>query len=199
MERKENIIVNDLAAKFKSKTKLHNVLTREGDIYLPPKPDSTQKFLREVMNGSKLYIKCSNVAVIKVSYYKELHVLDLLSFASSKVNIKDYLPDYQYKKEPNREWLCNVINSLIQEKIYEFIQEKVDKRREELIKSQNLGIAIKQEFETLFANFNAVNTMKGKSLILTRMPKTNKDHQKIMKLEGEIKDNDQKKEYLIEK
>ena len=163
MERRENITVNDLAAKFKSKTELYNVLTREGEIYLPPKPDSTQKFLREVMNGSKLYIKCSNVAVIKVPHYKGLNVRDLLRFASSKVNIKDYLPDYKYIKEPNREWLCNVINSLIQEEFHEFIQEKVDKRRKELIKSQNLGIAIKPEFEALFANSNAVSTMKGKS------------------------------------
>ena len=151
------------------------------------------------MNGSKLYIKCSNVAVIKVPHYKRLNVRDLLRFASSKVNIKDYLPDYQYIKEPNREWLCNVINSLIQEEFHEFIQEKVDKRREELIKSQNLGITIKPEFEALFANSNAVSTMKGKSHFLTRMPKTNKDHQKIMKLEEEIKDNYSKEKELNRK
>ena len=41
MERRENITVNDLTAKFKNKTELFNVLTREGEIYLPSKPDST--------------------------------------------------------------------------------------------------------------------------------------------------------------
>ena len=91
------------------------------------------------MNGRKLYIKCSNVAIIKVPHYKGLNVRDLLRFASSKISIKDYLPDYQYKKDPNREWLCNIINSLIQEDFHEFIQQKVDKRRKGLIKSQKLG------------------------------------------------------------
>ena len=57
MERRDKITVSDLAAKFKSKAELYNILTREGEIYLPPKQDSTQKFLREVMRGRKLYIK----------------------------------------------------------------------------------------------------------------------------------------------
>ena len=55
------------------------------------------------MNGSKLYIKYSNVVFIKVPHYKGPHVRDLLRFASSKVNIKNYLPDYQYKKKSQTE------------------------------------------------------------------------------------------------
>ena len=34
MEMHSNLTVGDLSAKFKSKTELYNVLTREGDIYL---------------------------------------------------------------------------------------------------------------------------------------------------------------------
>ena len=53
--------------------------------------------------------------VIKVTQYKGLHIKDLLRFASSEVNIDRCLPDYENSKEPNREWLCNIINSLIAE------------------------------------------------------------------------------------
>ena len=192
MERRDKITVSDLAAKFKSKAELYNILKREGEIYLPPKQDSTQKFLREVMSGRKLYIKWKKVAVIRVPHYKGLQVRDLLRFASSKVNIEDYLPDYQYKKEPNRKWLWNVINTLVNTEFHEFIEEKVEKRREELIESQNLGIKVKPEFEVLFASTKSVSTMKGKSHFLTRMPKINKDHQKLMELEEEIKEHDSK-------
>ena len=57
MEINNELTVNDLSAKFKSKTELYNVLTREGNIYLPPKQDSTQQFLRSIMLGVKHYVK----------------------------------------------------------------------------------------------------------------------------------------------
>ena len=46
MEINNKLAVNNLLAKFKSKTELYNVLTREGNIYLPPKQDSTQQFFK---------------------------------------------------------------------------------------------------------------------------------------------------------
>ena len=106
------------------------------------------------------------------------------------------MPEYQYCKEPNREWFCNVINTLISKEFHEFIQEKTDIRRDELIESQNLGIRVKPEFTELFAKSKAVSTIKGKSHFLTRMPKVNKDHQRIMQLEEEIKVSDSKERAL---
>ena len=52
-----DLTINDLSVKFKSKTELYNVLVHEGSIYLPPKQDTTQIFLRSIMLGSKLYVK----------------------------------------------------------------------------------------------------------------------------------------------
>ena len=54
MERKENIIVNDLADKLKELGRTLQRSNKRSEIYLPPKPDSTQKFLREVLNEKKL-------------------------------------------------------------------------------------------------------------------------------------------------
>ena len=51
MESIHNISVYDLSMKLRRKIELYNLFTREGDIYVPPKQDSTQKFLREVMLG----------------------------------------------------------------------------------------------------------------------------------------------------
>ena len=60
--------------------------------------------------------------------------------------INDFLPKYDYNKEPNRVWLCNLINTFIPEKFKEFINLKIKKRNQELIESQNLGIHVKREF-----------------------------------------------------
>ena len=95
--------LNDLDVKCKSKTELYNVLLREGNIYLPPKQDATQKYLRELLLGKKSYVKWSEVIVIQVPQYKGLRVKDLLNFAESEFEIHDFLPKYDYNKEPNRE------------------------------------------------------------------------------------------------
>ena len=47
----------DLAAKCKSKLELYNVLIRDGGIYLLPKQEATQKYLRSIINGTKNYLK----------------------------------------------------------------------------------------------------------------------------------------------
>ena len=73
MDLDQILTVNDLSVKFKSKIELYNLLTREGNIYLPPKQESTQKYLREIMLGNKLFVKWSDV-VIKVPRYKGLQV-----------------------------------------------------------------------------------------------------------------------------
>ena len=182
-----NLTVNDLSVKFKSKIELYNVLTREGDVYLPPKQDSTQKFLRDIMLGNKLYLNCKDISVIKVPQYKELHVKDILKFAASKVNIKMYMPDYAYQKEPNREWLCNIVNTLIKDEFQEYINEKVENRKLELINNQNLGIKAKPEFINIFKYSQSVSTMRGKSHFLVRLPKISKDQKLIKVLEEQKK------------
>ena len=192
MENINNLTVNDLSVKFKSKIELYNLLTREGDIYLPPNQDSTQKFLREIMLGDKLYIKCSDVNVVKVPQYKGLHVKDLLNFAASKINIKKYLPDYEYMKDPNREWLWNLINTLINKEFQESIHIKFEKRKQELIVNQNLGIRVKPEFVNISRKSQAVSTMSGKSHFLVRIPKQSRYKKQIRELEEEKKETDRK-------
>ena len=56
MEQDQVMTVADLSVKFKSKIELNNVLVKEENIYLPPKQDATQKILREIMMGKKLYV-----------------------------------------------------------------------------------------------------------------------------------------------
>ena len=105
MDSSNQFTINDLAAKCKSKSEFYNLLTTEGGMYLPPIQDATQAYLRGIMMGKKEYVKSKNVMVIKVPLYKGLTVAKILRFARSKQNINNYIPDYKYCKEPNREWL----------------------------------------------------------------------------------------------
>ena len=66
MDQRDKFTIVDLAVKCRSKAELYSMLIREGNIYLPLKQDSTQKFLREIMMAKKNYTKCQNITAIKV-------------------------------------------------------------------------------------------------------------------------------------
>ena len=188
MESFDQFTVNDLASKFKAKSELINVLSREGNIYLSPKRDVTQKFLRKLLHGEKLFIKCSEVIVVNVPQYEGLRVRDLIKFAEREFEIHKFLPDYDYHKEPNRDWLCNIINTVISDKFKEFINEKTMERNKKLVESQNLKINADRYFIDIFKNSKAISTLKGKSHFLVRAPKQNKDQLMINKISEEKKE-----------
>ena len=77
------------------------------------------------MYGEKIYVKCSKVIIAKVSQYYRLRVRELIKIAEKEFEIHKFLPDYDYHKESNRDWVCNVINIVILNKINEFINEKI--------------------------------------------------------------------------
>jgi len=98
MQDQQDFTILDLASKWKSKMEFYNMLTREGGWYLPPAQDCTQKYLREVIVGEKLYLKSIDVKIIQVPRYEYLEVKDILDFAKSQFDVWKYLPKYKYKK-----------------------------------------------------------------------------------------------------
>ena len=91
------------------------------------------------------------------------------------------MPDYEYSKEPNREWLYNLLNTLIYEDFKTFTSDKIEIRKQNLIESQNLEIKAKAESIDIFKRFQVVFLMKGKSHFLTRISRITKD-KKIYKI-----------------
>ena len=135
MERDTDFTIIDLAAKCRSKSEIYRILATEGGVYLPPMQDATQKYLRDVLRGNKLYVKCKDVKIVHVPHYKGLRVKEILNYAKSKVHILNYMPHYKYNKDLNRTWLWNVVNSLIPDEFKSFIADNVKERKEALMKS----------------------------------------------------------------
>ena len=139
----------------------------------PRKQDSTQK-LRSILLGTILYVKWEDVSVIKIPQYKGLQFKGLLRFAEHKISIYKYLPDYYYNKQLNREWLCNLLNSLIAKYFQAFIKEKVEIRKNELIESQNLGIHAKPEFISIFKKITSSINYAREILFFSKNAKDHK-------------------------
>ena len=109
-----------------------------------------------------------------MAQYQRLQVKELIRFASAKVIIEDYSPKYQYHKYPNREGLCNIVNTFILEEFQKFVNEMIEKRKEQLIDCKNLGVKIKPELADLFRRSQVLSSEKGKSHFLTKNQKINK-------------------------
>ena len=88
-----------MSAKTKSKCELYKLLSMEGNIYLPPEQDAIRSYLKKLMLGDKLYVKWSEVVVIKVLLYRGLKVRNLIRFDESNLNITIFLPEYSCNKE----------------------------------------------------------------------------------------------------
>ena len=80
------------------------MLMRKGKVYLTLKKETTLKFRRDDLIGKKNFIKCEFVEVTKVPRYKLLNVKNTLNFASAHIAIDQYLLEYDYHKELNKEF-----------------------------------------------------------------------------------------------
>ena len=112
--------------------------------------------------------------MIKIPQYKGLRVREILSFAEEKISIAQYLSEYEYTKEPNREWLWNAVNSLTPKEFKVFVDEQVILWKESIVKNQNMHITAKNKFVEIFKASKAVSLEKGKSHFLERLSKMNK-------------------------
>ena len=128
--------ISEVALKTKSKKEVYDLITTEGEVYLPPLGDTHYKFISQIIWGEKLYLKCGEGKVCKVPHLKTLSVGSMLEFARNNTNIDEFLPDFNYQKLPNREWLWNLLNTILGERFREFIQSKQQERTEYIMEKK---------------------------------------------------------------
>ena len=170
MEQRASITISDIAIKARSKKEVYNVLTVEGELYLPPIVDTTQKYLKEILTGKKKYLLCKDVKISKVPHTEKLRIRDILAFALKHIEIQSYIPEYEYNKPPHRDWLCNVINSLIPDKFKAFILQALNEKEKMLVMQKRMNVAVLPEFIKIFSKSNSISTCNGRTHFLAREP-----------------------------
>ena len=168
MESYEEIQVSELGIKAKSKKEVYNLLYNEGDVYLPLIEDVHHKFISQILVGDKRYLKCSQIKVCSVPQLKGLRVEDLLKFAEENIDIKGYLPDYEYRKLPNRQWLCNMLNTLIGEKFKLYMKNVMKERVKHFINKRKMSVKDLPKFINIFKKSESISVHKGKTHYLVK-------------------------------
>ena len=103
-------------------------MIRKGGINLSKKQDSTQKYFRDIMPGRKQYIKCEDIFVAKVPQFKGLQVENLLIFAGIKINIDQYLSEYDYQRNETKN-VSVVILILLSKSLISLSQKRLRRDR----------------------------------------------------------------------
>ena len=168
MESYAEIQVSVLGIKTKSKKEFYNPLYNEGDVYLPPIEDAHHKFISQILVGDKRYLKCSQIKVCSAPQLKGLCVEDLLKFAEESIDIKGYLPDYEYRKLPNRQWLCNMINAVIGKKFKLYMKNVMKERIIYFINKRKMSVKALSEFISIFKKSESILVHKGKTHYLVK-------------------------------
>ena len=94
MEYEQDFTVNDIGVKLRSKREVYTVLRTKGGIFLPPISDATQNYFRSIMLGSKSYVRCTEVKVVRVTQPEGLRIKDILLWERERIDIDRYIPDY---------------------------------------------------------------------------------------------------------
>ena len=168
MEKSTPLTIQQIGIRAKSKKEVYTVLTVEGGLYLPPLADANQKYLKAILLGKKKYLLCKEIIVAKVPHIESLRVKDIVWFAADNIDIKSYMPEYEYNKDPQREWIGNIVNTLLQDKFKEFIINSIRAREKKLISNKWLNISALPQFIKMFADSKNVSVSRGRTHFLLR-------------------------------
>ena len=163
MELFAEIHAPELGLKAKSKKEVYDLLCNEGGIYFPPIDDAHHKYISQVIVGDKLHLKCKDIKVCRVPHLKGLTVDDLLKFGMEETNLIDYLPEYEYRKLPHRQWLCNVLNTLLGDTFTKFVQDRLEDRAKFVVRKKELNAKALPEFASIFNKSQNISVQKGRS------------------------------------
>ena len=168
MDSFAEIQVSELGIKTRSKKEVYNLLWNEGDVYLSPIEDAYHRFISQILVGDKRYLKCSQIKVCSVPQWKGHLVEHLTSFAKEHIDIKAYLPDYEYHKLPNRQWLWNLLNTLIGDKFKAHIKATTKERTKYVINKRKMSVKALPEFISIFWKSDCVSVQNGKTHYLLK-------------------------------
>ena len=120
------------------------------------------------MCGDKQYLKWNEIRVWKVPQLKTLSVGAILEYARRETDIDKFLPNYEYRKLPNRDWLWNIVHTIMGDRFKEFIQLKLAERADRIAKSKMTEFITQQEFIHLFKKSNLISSQSGRTHFLVK-------------------------------
>ena len=95
-------------------------------------------------------IKCDDIKFLHVPQYENLNIVCILEQARKTDRVNFYLPEDRDMHKVPRQWLINIVYTIIGNPFSEWVKSEIVKRNTDLAKKQNLLIEMDPEIARAF-------------------------------------------------
>ena len=156
--QKGKVTAAEFAAKFTNKREIYRFLASEANLYVPPIDNVTVWHLRNLARGERTRIEAKDVKHVAIPQFEGLGIREMLEYASKVPAVMRALPAAAKEKEKMpRQYLGNVIHTLVGKRFREWIDAKLEERNEKLVEKKEMIIEIDPQIEALFKASNSVS------------------------------------------
>ena len=121
------------AAKYAGKREVWRFLTVDCKAYLPAYETVTVFHMRDLVASKRRIIKSDDVNHITVPFFEGLTIEKMYEFAETVPGVMEAFPIIQREQDKlPREYIANVIHTLVGEKFQDWVNERADARHEKL-------------------------------------------------------------------
>ena len=161
-KEKVMITAQEFAAKCRDKTECYHKVGHEFGCYLPAPDNVTTWHLRDLISNVKKPIKGTDVQHLHVPQYESLSVEEFIKVVQAHPFVQMCLPDREKEmKKLGRQYLINCLYTRLGEKFKVWVDERVNKRHQEVKEEGKKYIAIDPEMARLFRQSTSVSTSNG--------------------------------------
>ena len=154
---KTKISAATFSAKYKSKREIWFFLTVDFKAYLPSYETVTIYHLKDLVSGKKKVIKSTAIKHLQVPQYEGLQIKHLLEQAKMSQEILDRLPCEKEIKKLPKQYIINIIYTIVGQQFAEWVKVIVDQRHQHIKDKRDLMIEVDPEIAAAFNASNAVS------------------------------------------
>ena len=118
-------------------------------------------FLKDQVSGRKKRIYGPNVQHITIPAYEGLTLKDIAEFAQDHPQVNDYLPDGKEVMKMSKQWIANVIHSVLKKTFSNWVKQQVEKRNREMVVERGLTIEMDTEVAAAFEASTKTSVLHG--------------------------------------
>ena len=128
----------------------YHFATVECRAYLPPFENVTIYFLKALITGSKKFIHTDKVQYLSVPQYDGLGIKEFLCEAGKYPATEQYFPDADDLRRLPRQWVINVIYTLVGKPFADWALARMEARNQQLMAKHDMAILMDPEVLRIF-------------------------------------------------